>query len=459
MIPVTYGMDTAGGLILLVSLYCGSMYGGSISAILLHTPGTPSAAATVLDGYEMTKKGQAHEAVIEAAVASVWGGIFSILIMFLLAPPIAKLSVKFGPMDTFLLSIFGLTIIASLASKNMIKALISGVLGLLLGTVGMDKLVGFERYTFGVLYFQTGFQLVPILIGLFSISQVFVMVSDLKQSIVDTSTIKNVKSARLHLKDLMRYPITYLRSGIIGVIVGIIPGAGGNIACFIGYNEARRASKTPDEFGKGCRDGIAGPEAANNATTGGAMIPMLTLGIPGSATTAILLGGLMIKGLVPGNDLFTTKGNITYGVFFGMVLANIFFLLIGLSCAKYFANIAKTPINILAPLIVIFCVLGSFAINNYIVDVYVMIIFGIIGYFMRRFEFDVTPMVLGIILGPIGEAGLMSGFQIYRGLLPAFLHIFKAPISLILLAIIIISLFTPLLRSKQEKKLLTNEVQ
>ena len=452
MIPVTYGMSAAGGLILLVGVFCGAYYGGAISAILLRTPGTPAAAATVIDGYEMTKKGQAYEALIEAAVASFWGGTLSILALFLLAPPLASFSLKFGPMETFLVAIFGLTIIASLSGGNMLKALISGAFGLLLGTIGLDGLSGFERYTFGVIYFQTGLGIIPVLIGLFSISQLLVMVSDMSHSIVDTSAIKSVKSKRFSFKDMFYYPITYLRSGIIGIIVGIIPGAGGNIASFIGYNEARRASKTPDEFGKGCREGVAAAEAANNGVTGGAMIPLLTLGIPGNTTTAVLLGGLMIKGLVPGHSLFTTHGTITYGVFFGMALCNVFFLIIGVTCAKYFANVARTPINILAPVIAILCVLGSFAISNYIVDVYVMCFFGVVGFLMHRFKYDTVPLVLGIILGPIAEGGLVMGIQIYRGLQPALLIILKRPICIVLLVIIAVSLFVPLWRSMREKK-------
>jgi len=452
LIPFTFGMDPTQALTLLIAVYVGCMYGDAIPAILLHTPGTPGAAATAIDGFEMTKKGRAHEALIEAIISSFWGAMFGVAILFLLAPPLARFSVMFGPMETFMLAVFGLTVIASLGSKNMIKALISGVLGLLIGTVGMDRLVGFERYTFGVVYFQTGLQLVPVLIGLFSISQIFVMVSSTKRTIVDASLINNIKGGGFGLKDFVRYPRTYLRSSVIGTIIGIIPGPGGNIASFIGYNEARRASRNQDEFGKGSREGVAGSETANSAITGGALVPMLSLGIPSNSVTAVLLGGLMIHGLIPGHELFTLRGNIIYGIFFGIIIANFFKLFIGLTCAKYFAIVAKVPTNILSVVIIMMCVLGAFAIANSMIDIFVMLSFGVIGYLMRRYGFDVPPMVLGLILGPIGEASLMRGVQIYRGLEPALLMIFQKPICLVLMGLAVISLTTPMWRARQERK-------
>lgn len=460
LIPFTFGMGAAQALIFLVTIYIGSMYGGSITSILLSTPGTPAHAASVIDGYQMTKQGRAHEALKEASVADFWGGIISLLILFLVAPPLATFSLRFGPMETFMLAVFGLTIIASLGSKNILKALISGVFGLLIGAVGMDRLIGFERYTFGQIYFQTGFQLIPVLIGLFSISQVLIMVSETKHSIVDvSSTLKNIKDSRFQLRELVLYPRTYLRSAIIGTVIGIIPGPGGNIASFMGYNEARRNSKNPGEFGKGCREGVAGPETANSAVCCGAMVPLLTLGIPGNAVTAILLGGLMIHGLTPGSAMFTTHAGVTYGLFLGLAMANVLILIIGINCAKYIAHIARVPTNILVPVIAILCIVGSFAIANSMLDVYVMIAFGILGYFMRRFGYDAAPMVLGIILGPIGESGLMRGVQIFRGVAPALAQIFQRPITLTLLILSILSLITAYWIARKERKKAENMLQ
>jgi len=452
LLPITYGMSPVSALLLMVSIFCGSLYGGSISAILLSTPGTPAAAATIFDGYPMTKQGRASEALMEAAVSSFWGGVFSLVALFTMAPAIAKFSLKFGPLENFMIAIFGLTIIASIASKNMLKGLISGLIGLLMSCVGMDSFVGHARYTFHIAYMQTGIQLIVALIGLFSISQVLTLVSSDNVAIVDEEMIRNLKPAKFTPKDICRYPVTYFRSSIIGTIVGIIPGAGGSIAAFLGYNEAKRASKTPELFGTGLREGVGASESANNAVSGGSLIPMLTLGIPGSTACAVMLGGMMVHGLLPGNDLFTVQANIIYPVMAGMLFSNLAFMLIGITCAKYFAYIARVPIYILTPIIVVFCTVGAFAISNSMIDVYVMILFGVLGFFLIRFEFDVTPVVLGLILGSIAEGGLGRAILINGGVPGTIKNLFTSPICLVLLAISLVSLFAPLLREYHSNK-------
>ena len=452
LLPITYGMEPTAALLLMVSIFCGSLYGGSISAILLSTPGTPAAAATIFDGYPMTKQGRASEALMEAAVSSFWGGVLSLIALFTMAPVIAKFSLQFGPIENFMIAIFGLTIIASIASKNMLKGLISGLLGLLMGCVGMDSFVGHTRYTFHIAYLQTGLQLIVVLIGLFSISQVLSLASSDHVAIVDKEMIRNLKPAKFTLKDFCPYPLTYLRSGIIGTIVGIIPGAGGSIAAFLGYNEAKRASKTPELFGTGLREGVGASESANNAVSGGALIPMLTLGIPGSTACAVMLGGMMIHGLLPGNDLFTVQAGVIYPVMSGMFFSNLAFMLIGITCAKYFAYIARVPLYILTPIIVVFCAVGAFAISNSMVDVYVMILFGLVGFFLIHYNFDVTPAVLGLILGPIAEKGLGRAIMINHGIGATVINLFTSPICVFLLAISIISLFAPLIREYRSKK-------
>lgn len=452
LLPITYSMQPIAALLFMISIFCGSLYGGSISAILLHTPGTPAAAATIFDGYPMTQQGKAHIALREAAVSSFWGGVISVIALLTLAPPIAKFSLRFGPLENFMIAIFGLTIIASIASQNMLKGLLSGTIGLLMGCVGMDSIVGAQRYTFRIAYLQTGIGLIVALIGLFSISQVLTLVSDTKNAIVNDDLIKGVKKEKFQLKELCLYPLTYLRSSIIGIIVGIVPGAGGSIAAFLGYNEAKRASKHPELFGTGLREGVGASESANNAVSGGALIPMLTLGIPGSTACAVMLGGMMIHGLLPGNDLFTKQANITYPVMCGIFFSNLFFLLIGVTCAKYFAYIARVPIYMLAPIIVVLCAVGAFAINNAIVDVYIILLFGVIGFFLVRFNFDVTPMVLGLILGPIAEGGLARAIQIRKGIWPAIGGIFTSPICLLLLIVSVISIVAPLYREYKDSK-------
>lgn len=452
LLPITYSMSPVAALLLMVSIFCGSLYGGSISAILLSTPGTPAAAATIFDGYPMTKQGRASEALMEAAVSSFWGGVLSLVALFTMAPVIAKFSLKFGPIENFMIAIFGLTIIASIASKNMLKGLISGLVGLLMSCVGMDSFVGHARYTFGIAYLQTGIQLIVALIGLFSIPQVLSLVSSDNVAIVDKDMIRNLKPAKFTAKDICRYPVTYLRSSIIGTIVGIIPGAGGSIAAFLGYNEAKRASKTPELFGTGLREGVGASESANNAVSGGSLIPMLTLGIPGSTACAVMLGGMMVHGLLPGNDLFTVQANVIYPVMSGMFFSNLAFMIIGITCAKYFAYIARVPIYLLAPVIVVFCTVGAFAISNSMIDVYVMILFGVIGFFLTHFNFDVTPVVLGLILGTIAEGGLGRAIMISGGVPGALSSLFTSPICVVLLVISVASIAAPLIREHRSKK-------
>ena len=452
LLPITYSMSPVAALLLMVSIFCGSLYGGSISAILLSTPGTPAAAATIFDGYPMTKQGRASEALMEAAVSSFWGGVLSLVALFTMAPAIAKFSLKFGPIENFMIAIFGLTIIASIASKNMLKGLISGLVGLLMSCVGMDSFVGHARYTFGVAYLQTGIQLIVALIGLFSIPQVLSLVSGDNVAIVDKDMIRNLKPAKFTAKDICRYPGTYLRSSIIGTIVGIIPGAGGSIAAFLGYNEAKRASKTPELFGTGLREGVGASESANNAVSGGSLIPMLTLGIPGSTACAVMLGGMMVHGLLPGNDLFTVQANVIYPVMSGMFFSNLAFMIIGITCAKYFAYIDRVPIYLLAPVIVVFCNVGAFAISNSMIDVYVMILFGVIGFFLTHFNFDVTPVVLGLILGTIAEGGLGRAIMISGGIPGALTSLFTSPICVVLLVISVASIAAPLIREHRGKR-------
>lgn len=452
LIPLTYSMDPVPGLIMLAGVYCGATYGGSISAVLINTPGTPANAATALDGHAMTKLGKGKEALTESIVASFWGGIISALALLLIAPALARFSLRFGPQENALLGVFGLTIIASLCSKSLLKGAIGGVLGLLIACVGMDPVTGWPRYTFNSMGLLTGVPQVPALIGLYSISQVLSMVIAKQRYIVNDDVLNEMKTKKASLRDLIRYPRIYLESGIIGVIVGIIPGAGGNIASFLSYNEAKRLSKTPEEFGHGSREGVAASEAGNNGVTGGALIPMLTLGIPGNAVTAILLGGLMIQGLYPGNDLFTNRANITYPFIIGFFLANLFMLLEGLFASTWFAKIVKVPSNFLAAGILVLTIVGAFAINNSMSDVYVMLVFGVIGFVLKQIDFDPTPIVLGMILGSITERGLMQSITLNHGMLPALQSMLTRPICLVLIAMSLVSLAVPLYQARKTAK-------
>ena len=447
LIPVTFAMPTETGLIALVGVYCGAIFGGSISAILIYTPGTPAAAATAIDGYQLTLKGKAGKALGTAVIASFGGAMISTVALYLFAPALAKLALKFGPSEYFWLSIFGLTIIAGVSSKSILKGLLSGALGLLISTIGMDPMLGRPRFTFDSVYLISGIPFTATLIGLFSMSQVLILAeSKLKESGISRNFEDKVM---LSFKELKTIFPTILRSGVIGSITGILPGAGATIAAFIGYNEARRFSKDKDSFGKGSIEGVAGAEAANNAVTGGSLIPTLTLGIPGESVTAVLLGGLLIKGLQPGPDLFTIHGKITYTFFAGFIIVNIFMLGLGLFGSRFFAHISRVPDKFLIPTIVGLSVVGSYAIHNQIFDVGVMMVFGIIGYFIKKFELNAAAIVLALILGPIGETGLRRTLIMNDGNIAA---LFNSTISWVLIGLSIFSMFSPILMNKLDKK-------
>lgn len=446
LIPITFGMPAETALIALAGVYAGSMYGGSISAILLHTPGTSSAAATAIDGYPMTLKGEAGKALATATIASFIGGIMSTIALYTVSPLLAKLALKFGPTEYFWLSIFGLTIIAGVSSKSMLKGLMSGALGLVLSTIGMDPMLGQPRFTFGLNFLIDGLPFTATLIGLFSMSQVLILS---EKAIKERAKSKAVDDKVLLTKEEIKriLPVS-LWSSIIGTVVGILPGAGGTIASFIGYNEAKRFTKEKDKFGTGIIEGVAGPEAANNAVTGGSLIPTLTLGIPGNSVTAILLGGLVIQGLRPGPDLFTTHGKITYTFFAGFIVVNIFMLLLGLIGVRMFAKVANIKDNVLIPIIFALSVIGSYSITNRMSDVWVMFVFGIIGYFVSKFKLNSAAIVLALILGPIGETGLRRTLIMNKN---NYMSLFNSTISWVLIIISVMSLLTPLFVSVVEK--------
>lgn len=449
LIPITFGMPADTALIALAGVYCGAMYGGSISAILLHTPGTSSGAATAIDGYQLTLKGKAGKALATATIASFIGGFLSTIALYTLSPLLAKLALKFGPTEYFWLSIFGLTIIAGVSSKSMLKGLISGALGLVISTIGMDPMLGIPRFTFGSVSLLEGLPFTATLIGLFSMSQVLILS---EKKIKDMEKPKKLTDKiYLTLDEIKRILPTSLRSTVIGVVAGILPGAGGTIASFIGYNEAKRFSKTKDkeEFGKGNIEGVAGAEAANNAVTGGSLIPTLTLGVPGNSVTAILLGGLIIQGLRPGPDLFTVHGKISYTFFAGFAIVNIFMLILGLFGVRFFAKISVVKDSILIPMIFALSVVGSYAINNRMSDVWVMFVFGIIGYFVKKFNLNAAAIVLALILGPIGETGLRRTLLINKG---NVLALFNSTISWVLIILSLLSLLSPVIMSSFEKR-------
>lgn len=447
-IPFTYSMPAATGMIFLVSIYCASTYGGSISAILINTPGTPSAVITTIDGYEMTKNGEGGRALAMAIFSSLIGGIVSSFALLLIAPPLSRLVLLFGPVEVFYLSLFGLSVIVGFSKGSMLKGLISGVVGLLLATVGVDTISGVYRYTFDNVSLFEGVPIVPLVIGLFSACQVFALGEQKRTTIVhDIATFSD--SALPRLSDIRNNWFNMLRSSVIGTIVGIIPAAGMSIACAIAYNEEKRFSKNPEKFGRGAVEGVIASEAANNGVTGGSLVPLLTLGIPGNTVSAIFLGGLLIHGLRPGVQLFTKYADTTYTLLFGLFVANVMMFIVGLFAARKVAKVTTVSTDILAPVIMVLCVVGSYAIRNNFFDVGVMMTAGIVGYLMKRWGYSAPSMILGVILGPMAEGEFRRAVMLSKG---NWSYFWSTPISLILLVLIVATLVGPALRKSKKAK-------
>ncbi len=440
LIPVTFALEPLTGLLLMGGVYCGAMYGGSIPAILLRTPGTPAAVATAIEGYPMTQQGKGGLALKVSAVASFTGGTFSTLILLMVAPALATFALTFGPPEYFLLALLGLAGIVSMADdeNRLIKALISGFIGLILAVVGTDPISGMLRYTGGITDLFDGVAFMPALIGMFSISQMLELTGT-KQVVTDTDTLKKIK--REPMPKGIYKPICL--GSLIGTVIGILPGEGATIAAFVSYNVARRRAKDPQSFGKGNPEGIAAAEAGNNGCVGGSLVPTLTLGIPGNSVAAALLGGLLIHGLVPGPELFTTYGVMTYAFIFSLFIANIIFLLLGLFMAPYFARIALTPTNMLIPVVCLFSVLGAYAMNNSITDIFIALLFGVAAIILQRTGFSLGALILGLILGPIAETGFAQALIIGHGSYSIF---FTRPQALALWGIILVLLITPMIQ-------------
>ena len=453
MLPLTFTMAADTGLIVLGAIYCGAIFGGSISAILIHTPGTPASAATAIEGYQMTLKGQAGKALATACWSSFWGGLLSCISLYFFAPLLAQLALKFMSAEKFWLGIFGLTIIAGVSSKSLLKGLISGALGLLLSTIGLDPIDGTKRFMFGQAFLAEGINTTCALIGLFSMSQVFILA---EKKIKERARVTEFQDKLALSRDekKMLWP-TVIRSWIIGNVIGILPGAGASIACFMGYNNARQFSKHKEDFGHGAIEGVCGSEAANNAVTGGSLIPMLTLGIPGESVTAVLMGGLIIQGLAPGPELFTQHAAMTYTFFAGFVLVQFIMLALGMLGCRFFAKISRLSDAILIPCVTVLCVVGSFAIHKNFADVVVMLIFGFIGYFMRKFDLNTAAVVLALILGPISEKGLRGALRVSGGDIGI---LFKSPVSWVLIVLSVVGIFSPMLMDRFEKKVAGKEM-
>ena len=401
LLPMTFGMDAAQGILMLLGIYVGAIYGGSISAVLLHTPGTPASAATAIEGYKLSQRGEAGRALGVATLGSYIGGVVSVLCLVLISPQLAKLALKFSSAEFFLLAVFGLCIIGNISGNSVEKGLMCGCLGILVATIGIDSVTSYIRFCpEGNYNFMGGISYIPIMIGLFAMSQAFENIEEIFTEEKEQIKVTNIIPKKDDLKALFRIsPVT----GLIGTLIGIIPGAGADIGAFVGYNVAQGMAKHPEEFGNGSIEGICGPEGGNNGVTGGALIPMLTLGVPGDAVTAIMIGALTIQGLTPGPMLFETNKVLVYTIFIGMFIANTLMCICGFAGIRVFSKVLSVPKVILTPIIFALCIIGSFAMKNSLFDVWVMLIAGMIGYFMSKAKVPSSPAILGLILGPMAE--------------------------------------------------------
>ncbi|MGE4283365.1 MAG: tripartite tricarboxylate transporter permease [Clostridia bacterium] len=449
LVPVTYSLDPTAGVLMLLGVYCGANYGGSISATLVNIPGTPSAVMTTLDAYPLAKQGKAGLAIGIATMTSTLGGLFSVFTLALFSPLIASIALKFTSLELFSIGLFGLSVIAYISPGSTLKGLISGVIGLMLATIGSDPITAVPRFTFGNMNLFSGIQFIAAMIGLFGLSEVL-MSFEKKSADIQKSEFYEVKDPFECFKYLKEIWGNIIRSSIIGTIVGAIPGAGGTIASIVSYAQEKKISKHPEELGKGSIHGITAAEASNNACTGGAMITLLSLGIPGDAVTAILIGAFVIHGLTPGPMLFTTNFDLVSAIFIGMFMINIFILLLGLFGAKYFARLMLVPKPIMNTVILILCVVGTYGVQNSMFDVYTMLIFAVLGYFITKLSLPKAPIVLALILGPLMESNLRRWIELANG--DYFGMFFRTsltnPIALIILMITAATLLLPFFSKK-----------
>lgn len=446
LVPLTFSFDPGFAIVFLISAYSSGIYGGSLSAILMNIPGTPSAIATTFDGYPMaSQKKKPGIAIGYATISSGIGALLGCVILALFAPILARFALRFSNQEYVGLALFGLSILAYISPKSTFKGLIAGIIGLFLGTIGSDSITGLHRFSFGIGELMSGIHIVPLTVGLFGLSEVLIQL-ETKERV--QRELKRITRVLPSLSSFKRMWKTLLRSSIIGTAIGAIPAAGSSIAVMVAYAQEKRASSHPEKLGTGVPEGIVAPEAANNSSMGGALIPMLTLGIPGDPMTAVLIGAFMIHGIRPGPQLFRDHLGHISTIYVAFFLAILVTTLLGLLGAKYFAKLLDLPRFLLLPIIVILAVIGSFSIANSLFDVTLMILFGVMGYLMRKIDMPQAPVILGLILGPILEDNFRRSLLITRGDIFTF---FKRPISCTLIIVALLTLLYPLLKKEYMK--------
>jgi putative tricarboxylic transport membrane protein len=447
LIPITFGMNATTAIITMAGVYYGAMYGGSTTSILINVPGESASVITTLDGYQMARNGRAGPALGMAALSSFIAGTFSVLLLTLIAPPLVKFALAFGPPEYFALTFMGLTLVTSLAGDSMIKGVMSGVFGLLLACVGIDAVTGTARFTYGEIYLLDGFGFIGVAVGLFAVAEVLVNLEEPAQEVY-TRTKLSIRSLFPNLQDWKDSFMPIWRGTILGFFIGVLPGGGATIASFISYAVEKKISKHPEKFGTGVIEGVAAPEGANNAAAIGHFVTLLALGIPGTATMAIMMGVFLIHGLRPGPLLFETNPDFVWGLIASMYIGNVMLVILNMPLIGIWVSLLRIPYKVLMPLIVTISAVGIYATENNTFDMWIMLVFGILGYFMRKFDFPAAPVVLALVLGPMVEKSLRQSLSISHGSLAIF---FNRPIAAFLLFISLMSLCLPLFRVAVQK--------
>lgn len=450
-IPVTYALSAEEGIALLLALYIGGTSGGLISAILLNIPGTPASIATCLDGRPMAEKGQAGRALGVGIVFSFLGTIIGLLALMLISPTLSSIAIKFGPHEYFAITIFSLTLIITLSSENLVKGLITGVIGLIFATVGLAPIDSTARYTFGVTSLNSGFNVLIVLVGIYAVSEIIGTAEALHsgtQKDLSVLTDFKVKGFGFTMKEFVSQIWGAIRASAIGIGLGILPGIGNGTSNMLAYTVAKNQSKNPEKFGKGCIDGIVASETANNATIPGTIIPLLTLGIPGDSTAALLLGALVMKGITPGPLIFQQNGKVVYAIYAAIGVSALLMLIIEYLGLKWFVKILKVPTHILMPLVFALCIVGAFGTNNRVFDCGALIFFGFVGYLLKKGDYPLSPLILGFVLGEIMELNFRRAVSYSNG---NYLEFFTHPISCVFLILAVFSIVMNL-RSIYKKK-------
>ncbi len=456
LVPFTFTMDPLNAMVLLGAVYVSSMYGGAYTAILINTPGTPGAIATTLDGYPMAQQGKAELAILVATVASVVGGIVSVIFALMLAAPLTQIAIRFGPAEYFWVAVLGLSLIGALSSGSLIKGLVGGAIGMLIGTIGVSSLGGESRFLFGTSALQGGVNLLVALIGIFAVPELLRLAATAMHSVnIDYS--RGAEKLGHVFRVTCGRPYNVLRSSVIGMVIGIIPGAGNNVAGLVAYNEAKRASKDPASFGKGNVEGVIASESSNNAAVAGSVVPLLTLGVPGSPPAAVMLGALMLHGIRPGTALFAESGTLAYGFILSLGVSAIALLVVGVIGGRLICRaVCAVPVGYLVPTIAFMTILGAYSMRNSLVDVFIMLGIGLFAYVVRYIGIHPAPIALGLILGPIAEDGF--GMAMLQGLARfgpdyAGFALFVNPLSWMLIALTALTLIWPAFQDRRKRRL------